>query len=315
MSLTGSVVPSAPPSAIAFTGCEMLSAAAGLSPRRSPTACPSAPPRGRGQRQAGQDHRRARPLLRARGDGAHQASAGGAGPADGRHQHAHRRDGRAGHRRRGAQHQSVLVQGRAGRGGRAHQEPERGWRSSARPTRIASPRSRRSRCSFRSSPRSSSRTRSRSSGLRGAAVGASVRARISRIRSSSRSGASARTSTSSSSSIRRARPSCRAPRRQRLARRTRSAIRWTRRSPVAADLRRHARQIPRAEDLLGARRRLSAFLRRPLRRGDPLLPHRVGTLPRRTDRVPQGGQLYFDTLVFTPEALRHLVAETGPARS
>jgi aminocarboxymuconate-semialdehyde decarboxylase len=36
MSLTGSVVPSAPPGAIAFTGCEMLSAAAGLSPPAQP---------------------------------------------------------------------------------------------------------------------------------------------------------------------------------------------------------------------------------------------------------------------------------------
>src|SRR5918995_2814321 len=36
MSLTGSVVPSAPPGAIAFTDCEMLSAAAGLSPPAHP---------------------------------------------------------------------------------------------------------------------------------------------------------------------------------------------------------------------------------------------------------------------------------------
>ena len=31
------------------------------------------------------------------------------GPADARHQHAHRGDGRAGHRRRGAEHQPLLV--------------------------------------------------------------------------------------------------------------------------------------------------------------------------------------------------------------
>ena len=41
------------------------------------------------------------------------------GLADARHQHAHRGDGRAGHRRRGAQHQPVLVSRRARRGGRS----------------------------------------------------------------------------------------------------------------------------------------------------------------------------------------------------
>ena len=79
-------------------------------PRSPPTARPAVPaPRGRGQRQAGQDRRHPRPLLRAQGDGGDQASARSAGPADGGHQHAHRGDGCAGHRRRGAQHQSLLV--------------------------------------------------------------------------------------------------------------------------------------------------------------------------------------------------------------
>ena len=30
--------------------------------------------------------------------------------------------------------------------------------------------------------------------------------------------------------------------------------------------------------------------------------------------VYQDGQLFFDTIVFTPEALRHLIAETGPGQ-
>jgi aminocarboxymuconate-semialdehyde decarboxylase len=41
-------------------------------------------------------------------------------------------------------------------------------------------------------------------------------------------------------------------------------------------------------------------------------PNRVGPLPKRNPTAYlQGGQLFFDTIVFTPEALRHLIAETG----
>jgi aminocarboxymuconate-semialdehyde decarboxylase len=42
-------------------------------------------------------------------------------------------------------------------------------------------------------------------------------------------------------------------------------------------------------------------------------PERVGALPRKrpTEYLKQ---LYFDSIVFTPEALRHLIAETGPER-
>lgn len=44
-------------------------------------------------------------------------------------------------------------------------------------------------------------------------------------------------------------------------------------------------------------------------------PQRVGPLPNKqpTDYL-RDGQLYFDTIVFTPEALRHLIAETGPGQ-
>lgn len=41
-------------------------------------------------------------------------------------------------------------------------------------------------------------------------------------------------------------------------------------------------------------------------------PNRVGPLPKKAPTAYlRDGQLFFDTIVFTPEALRHLVAETG----
>jgi aminocarboxymuconate-semialdehyde decarboxylase len=44
-------------------------------------------------------------------------------------------------------------------------------------------------------------------------------------------------------------------------------------------------------------------------------PDRVGPLPKKSPTAYlRDGQLYFDTIVFTPEALRHLIAETGPGQ-
>ncbi len=44
-------------------------------------------------------------------------------------------------------------------------------------------------------------------------------------------------------------------------------------------------------------------------------PDRVGPLPKKQPTAYlKDGQLYFDTIVFTPEALRHLIAETGPGQ-
>ena len=44
-------------------------------------------------------------------------------------------------------------------------------------------------------------------------------------------------------------------------------------------------------------------------------PNRVGPLPKKNPTAYlRDGQLYFDTIVFTPEALRHLIAETGAGR-
>ena len=44
-------------------------------------------------------------------------------------------------------------------------------------------------------------------------------------------------------------------------------------------------------------------------------PNRVGPLPKKKPTAYlKDGQLFFDTIVFTPEALRHLIAETGPGQ-
>jgi aminocarboxymuconate-semialdehyde decarboxylase len=44
-------------------------------------------------------------------------------------------------------------------------------------------------------------------------------------------------------------------------------------------------------------------------------PNRVGPLPSENPTAYlKGAQLYFDTIVFTPEALRHLIAETGSGK-
>ena len=44
-------------------------------------------------------------------------------------------------------------------------------------------------------------------------------------------------------------------------------------------------------------------------------PERVGKLPKKPPTAYlRDGQLFFDTIVFTPEALRHLIAETGPGQ-
>jgi aminocarboxymuconate-semialdehyde decarboxylase len=48
--------------------------------------------------------------------------------------------------------------------------------------------------------------------------------------------------------------------------------------------------------------------------GGMTFPERFTPLERRPTDYLRGPQLYFDSLVFTPEALRHLVAETGPDR-
>ncbi len=85
-------------------------------------------PTGGGGGQAGEDDRRARALRDSRGAQADGPEARGPARArSGRSRRAaHCRDGRAGHRRRSAEHQSLVVQGRARPRGRGRQDPERG---------------------------------------------------------------------------------------------------------------------------------------------------------------------------------------------
>ena len=60
------------------------------------------------------------------------------------------------------------------------------------------------------------------------------------------------------------------------------------------------------------------FLPSYANRSDAVLrtfPNRVGPLPKKKPTAYlKDGQLFFDTIVFTPEALRHLIAETGPGQ-
>ena len=108
---------------------------------------------------------------------------------------AHQVDGRAGHRRPGAEHQSVLVWRQPRRRRKADPHPEReACRSRRRAIRIASSPSRRSPCSILTWRFSSSNTASRSSGCAACRSAPMSRARSSPIRNSIRSGRSARSS-------------------------------------------------------------------------------------------------------------------------
>ncbi len=108
---------------IAFVGCSLTRARPAHAAQGS--GATGAAARGRRQRQAGQDRRCPCPHHRSRGGGGDQPSARGAGAVVVERVRPHRRDGRRGGRRRGAQHQPLLVSRRARRGGRADQDPER----------------------------------------------------------------------------------------------------------------------------------------------------------------------------------------------
>jgi aminocarboxymuconate-semialdehyde decarboxylase len=44
-------------------------------------------------------------------------------------------------------------------------------------------------------------------------------------------------------------------------------------------------------------------------------PNRLGPLPKKKPtQYLKDGQLYFDSIVITPEGMRHLIAETGSAK-
>ena len=153
-------------------------------------------------------------------------------------------------------------------------------------------------------------------GLRGVGVGGSGAGEELRYCNSTRSGRSARNWACSSSCIRSglANSSRPAGSLATACSPTRSATRSKLPSPCRT-LSLKARSIAsRAEDLRRARRGLPAVLRQPVGRGDPHLPDRVGPLPKKKPTAYlKDGQL-FDTIVFTPEALRHLIAESGPGQ-
>ena len=126
---------------------------------------------------------------------------------------AARRDGRAGHRRGGAQHQPLLVQGGPRRRDQDHPDPEREARRGLRGrTRTASSPSPPWRCSIPISPPSSSRRASRSTACAAPPSAAASTARRSAIRSSTRSGPRPSSSACWCSSIRRARAELEQPR-------------------------------------------------------------------------------------------------------
>jgi aminocarboxymuconate-semialdehyde decarboxylase len=81
---------------------------------------------------------------------------------------------------------------------------------------------------------------------------------------------------------------------------------------VTPDLRGHARPLP---GLKICAAHGGGFLPSYANRSDAVIrtfPNRVGPLPKKNPTAYlKDGQLFFDTIVFTPEAMRHLIAETG----
>ena len=201
------------------------------------------------------------------------------------------RDGRAGHRRRGAQHQSVLVQGRArpGGGGRAHQQ-----RAARRVLRdLSGPLHR-----VRVGRAAVSRARRGAARARGEEAGPARRrgrrerapATSSPIRSSTRSGRSARSSTS----LVFIHPQSTPELHKRL--KGNGWLANTIGNPLDTTIclshlifEGTLDKLPEAEDLLGARRRLPAFVRAAL---GSRLPRRARTVrserqaEEEADRVP-----------------------------
>ena len=259
-------------SSLAFVACAMTGAA----PPPGTHPHPHPPARGRGQRQARQDRRRARPLHRSGRRRADQPSARSPGPADGRHQHAHRGDGRAGHRRRGAEHQPATgtAPSATSRPSSSRSRTKRWW-NSAPPTPTASSPSPPRPCSIPISPRNRSNTRCKHARLprrrrrrqrrRRGTRQPQVPSVLGQVRGARRARLHA--------SARHARAGAERPaRRQRPADQHDRQPAGDHHRAVAPDLRRHARPLSRAEDLRRARRRLPAVLRQPVGRGVPLLP-------------------------------------------
>ena len=74
-------------------------------------------------------------------------------------------------------------------------------------------------------------------------------------------------------------------------------------------------RFPRPQYSCSAWRRLFVVLRERLGCGDHDLPEPVGPLPKKKPtQYLKDGQLYFDSIMFTPEEMRHRIAETGVGR-
>ena len=291
---------------------------------RRARAGPGPAPRGGGERPARQDRGRPRALRRARGAGADEPEArrAGDGPAPAPpHGHAGvgspSRDGRAGHRRGGAQHQSVLVQGGARSRPADHQGPEReargGVRRASRPLRglrhrrPAAPGSRRGAARGGRQEARAARRRHRGQRQRRG----DQRSPVPPVLGQGRAARRARLHPPAGRGRRGGH--AQAAQGQRLSRqRDRQPARDHHRA-LAPDLRGHARPLPRAQDLRGARRRLPAVVRRALR---SRMPHPAGRLPRRhawadqaeAVRVSEGDVLRHDGL------LRGKASATSPPR-
>ena len=226
-------------------------------------------PRGRGQRPAREDDRHARPLhhpggawrygRRDRGHAARPRHRGG-------RRRPHRPDGRAGHRRRGDQHQPGLVPRRARRRQGGVRHPERAPGRVLRDLPGPLPGLRLAGAAVPGPGGAAARVRHEDArpARRGRSAPAS-RATSSPTRSFTRSGPRRRSSA----------PALHPPAEHAGARKRFKGNGWLvehDRQPaghddraVAPDLRRHAGPVPGAQDLLGARRRLPAVVRAALR--------------------------------------------------
>ena len=80
---------------------------------------------------------------------------------------------------------------------------------------------------------------------------------------------------------------------------------------VAPDLRRDARPIPQAQAVRRPRRRVPAGVHRPLRSGLRDVSGQLHQQERQKKPSEYLKQLYFDSMVFSGEGLRHLAAECG----
>ena len=321
MALSGDLVPSTPAGGIAFTGCDMQSAAA---------AAAGSEPHGHGHAHA----RRREVVVNGKRIKTIDVHAHCIVPAAAavinhpleapgllmtRHQHAHRGDGRAGHRCRGAEHQPVLVSRRARRGRRADQGAERdAGRVLCRPIPTASSPSRRRPCSIPTSPREQVEHAVKKLGFRGVGVGGSVAGE--ELANPKFHPFWAKCEELGvlvfmhPLGTRELEPSGRLAGSGLLTNTIGNPLETT----IALSHLIFEGTLDRFPGLKICAAHGGGFLPSYANRSDAVIrrfPDRVGPLPKKNPTAYlRDGQLYFDTIVFTPEALRHLIAETGPGQ-